>query len=336
MFLTESRLPKRALVLSGGGSKGAWQVGAIKALLGAGKRSWDSVHGISVGALNASFLSMYNPEEQHEHIEKLVDLWLGIKNSNDIYKPWLPYKLPNYLMSMFKGSINSGAPLETLFDSMWNIESCSSSRTTLTVGCTSFTTGRYCVFDNSHPEIKKFILASSHLPIVFPPISVDGEQWVDGGIRYQIPLLEAIKEKPQIIDVVLTAPITTDLDILSDDLVSAPKCAVRASEILSEQIYINDFYAVIRAKLNHEKEVSDIISEHRKTRTYKKYKEDLSEQELLTMCSCPKINLYVPKPSFQAYHSMFFEPQTIKTSILKGFEETENVIKKEMKENNNF
>ena len=56
-------MTKRALVLSGGGSRGSYQVGAIQALLEAG-RQWNTIHGISVGALNASWLAMHSPEEQ--------------------------------------------------------------------------------------------------------------------------------------------------------------------------------------------------------------------------------------------------------------------------------
>ncbi len=49
----------RALVLSGGGAKGAYEVGALKYLLLDKETQYDIICGVSVGALNASFLSMY-------------------------------------------------------------------------------------------------------------------------------------------------------------------------------------------------------------------------------------------------------------------------------------
>src|ERR1035441_8454175 len=46
----------KALVLSGGSIKGAFQVGAIEYLLGDGGFQPDFIYGMSVGALNGAFL----------------------------------------------------------------------------------------------------------------------------------------------------------------------------------------------------------------------------------------------------------------------------------------
>ena len=308
-------MTKRALCLSGGGSKGAWQVGSIKALLESG-RTWDSVHGISVGALNASFLSLYSPEQQLENFFKLEDLWRGIVSSNNIYKPWLPYKIPNYIASMIMGSINSGAPLKQLFESIWSDELFLESSTLLTVGCVSITDGKYEVFDNSNPEIKKYILASSHLPVVFPPILINQTQWVDGGIRYQIPILEAIKEKPDEIDVIVTAPLISNLPALKNYIVTAPGAALRASEILSEQVYSNDFFAVLKAKKHHEQEAQTFLGQT-------KYRKSMKPRSFVH----PKINLYFPE-TYQPVHSMVFDPKVISSSISLGYSETMKKFKK--------
>ncbi len=45
----------KVLVLGGGSLKGAWQVGAIQAVLETGFEP-DMIYGISAGALNASFM----------------------------------------------------------------------------------------------------------------------------------------------------------------------------------------------------------------------------------------------------------------------------------------
>ena len=45
----------KALVLGGGSLKGAWQVGAIQAVLETGFKP-DMIYGISAGALNATFM----------------------------------------------------------------------------------------------------------------------------------------------------------------------------------------------------------------------------------------------------------------------------------------
>ena len=76
---------KRALVLSGGGAKGAWQAGVIDSLIRRGSR-WDIFAGVSVGALNAALLAQYaHPFD--DGLAKLQDLWHDLDNegSHDTY-----------------------------------------------------------------------------------------------------------------------------------------------------------------------------------------------------------------------------------------------------------
>src|SRR5688572_3347386 len=60
-----------AIVLSGGGSLGAAQVGALRALFEAGVRP-DLVVGCSVGALNGAFLSV---SPTLERVVELEEIW---------------------------------------------------------------------------------------------------------------------------------------------------------------------------------------------------------------------------------------------------------------------
>lgn len=236
---------KRALVLSGGGSKGAFQVGVLKALLERGTY-WHSVHGVSVGALNGAWLAMHKPEDQPGSVSGLLDIWNNVHTSNDIYTPWAPAKL-HYAWSMWKGSFNSGAPLRKIVEKCFNQQKLQDSGVKFTVGCCSLTTGQYVAVDGASPNIMEYVLASSHLPLVFEPLTVDGEQWVDGGIRHQIPILEALKERPDEIDVIITSPVSMErVEDLESPLVSCPKVALRASEILADQVYINDYFTVSR------------------------------------------------------------------------------------------
>ena len=78
---------KRALVLSGGGSKGAFEVGAIAHLINKKKLDFQLFTGTSVGALNAAFLGQArNHQELQELAEELTGLWLGIRGSRCIYR----------------------------------------------------------------------------------------------------------------------------------------------------------------------------------------------------------------------------------------------------------
>jgi len=63
-LINSSGVPKkRALILGGGGSKGAFQVGKLKQLVEQGYK-WDQITGVSVGAINALFLGMFSKKDQ--------------------------------------------------------------------------------------------------------------------------------------------------------------------------------------------------------------------------------------------------------------------------------
>lgn len=67
-------MEKIGLVLEGGGSKGAYQVGVLKALLENGYR-FDAVTGTSIGALNGAILAQ-------EGLDTLEEFWREVKISS--------------------------------------------------------------------------------------------------------------------------------------------------------------------------------------------------------------------------------------------------------------
>jgi len=77
----------RALVLSGGGAKGAFEAGAIYHLVVHRHCDFKEISGVSVGALNASFLaqaaSSNDPERSLNNLvdqaEALAKVWESIK-----------------------------------------------------------------------------------------------------------------------------------------------------------------------------------------------------------------------------------------------------------------
>lgn len=287
--------PKRALVLSGGGSNGSYQVGALQALAETG-RKWHSVHGISVGALNASWIAMFPPDEQAANMQGLIKIWHNIHSTSDIYVPWSRIKPLNYLYSMSKGSLNSGKPLRKLVSEFLDEQKIINSETLLTVGCVNLHSGEYVVVTNKNPLIREYILASSHLPLIFDPVIINNEKWVDGGIRHQVPIIEALKENPDEIDVILTTPIATRDRIGEEyNLTSAPRVALRASEIMNDQIYLMDCFTALRAA----RTVDNI-----------------------------KINLFIPS-KIPNPDSMLFNKELIEAAIISGYEET----KKQLLEN---
>ena len=93
-----------AIVLSGGGAKGAFQAGVLDALITDRKVSFDIAVGTSTGAIQATAVAQ-------DDIPRLVQFWKDIKKSDDIYR-----KRGGTLLSILSGqpSLYSVAPLKAL------------------------------------------------------------------------------------------------------------------------------------------------------------------------------------------------------------------------------
>ena len=70
------------LSMSGGGSFGAVEVGILEKI----NTNFDLISGVSVGALNACFLSHYNKNDFNIGLENLKNIYFNLKN-DDVYKP---------------------------------------------------------------------------------------------------------------------------------------------------------------------------------------------------------------------------------------------------------
>ena len=69
-------VPCKALVMSGGSNRGAWEAGVIWGLAHYGNPSdfyWDVVSGVSAGSINTAGTAGYKPEEVIEMTEFLSD-----------------------------------------------------------------------------------------------------------------------------------------------------------------------------------------------------------------------------------------------------------------------
>ena len=79
---------KKALVLSGGFMHGAFQVGVLQYLLTHLRMKYDMILGVSVGAINGSFISQFPHGQEEEAWVALNKLWEGLKGNEDIYTKW--------------------------------------------------------------------------------------------------------------------------------------------------------------------------------------------------------------------------------------------------------
>ncbi|HEY8391695.1 MAG TPA: patatin-like phospholipase family protein [Capillibacterium sp.] len=235
---------KRALVLSGGGSKGAFEAGAIAYLLTEEKLDFHLFTGTSVGALNAAYLGQArNHQELQELAEDLKNTWLTIKGNQDIYRGGI---LGTFWRVLFRGALYNPTGLWNLINQKIDRERLFHRRTVVKIMVVSFETGKLCCVDSREPKYRQdflaYVLASASMPFFFPAVPIAGEHWYDGGLRDLTPLSAAIKENPDEIIVITTFPLSPDLEVILPPAKpgSALQAVLRTVDILLNEISAND------------------------------------------------------------------------------------------------
>ncbi len=292
----------RALVLSGGAAKGAYQVGALKHLMGDLKIQYDILCGISVGAINNGWLAMFGHGQEQECIDGLEEMWRELKTS-DIYVNWVdwpkPFSYLGYIKALWKPSIYNSAPLMELIRTKYNSERMRASGKSLRVGAVSLNTGEYRIFDESFENMTEAILASSSFPGAFLPIKIDGQLWTDGGVKEVTPLKSAISLGTTAIDVIITSP-EKDLSDFTDNP-NIIKLGPRIVDIMSEEIMLNDLARAM--------EINKLIKDGASIPN-KKYLD---------------IRIFRPDETL-VESSLVFEQEFIRPMIKKGYQDAQTVV----------
>lgn len=185
-------LIKRALVLSGGGAKGAFEAGVVD-VLARNDRHPDVIIGVSTGSLGAVVLAQ-------GHFTYAASRWLQhynqIRSPRDIYRSrWAWGKLRGGLYNL--GPLRDKIEAE-LTNPSWQRD--------VLVGVVKMTTGDYELISPDRPGFLDYVVASCSFPPYFPPVKIDGEPYMDGGLRNIAPLGAAIAMDCTHIDVVLASP----------------------------------------------------------------------------------------------------------------------------------
>jgi NTE family protein len=192
----------RALVLSGGGSKGSYQVGALKHLLGNLKLQYDILCGVSVGAINAAYLSMFAHGKEQQSIDALYNMWVEI-NSSSIYKRHFPF---GRWHALWKNSFYDSSPLHKLIKNNINLKLIRESGKIVTAGTVSLSSGKYTIFDQTSDCFVDAVIASASFPGMLAPVKFLDQLWTDGGVKELSPIKKAIELGADIIDIIVTSP----------------------------------------------------------------------------------------------------------------------------------
>lgn len=175
---------KLALVFSGGGNKGAAQVGMLQALVEHGFE-FDFLIGCSVGSLNAA---AFAKSPDLEGVKVLNDLWLGLKTEK-IFAPGSVFRGVRFAEK--RRSVYSNEGLKQIINSLLPEMNFEDLALPLHVVATSFNTADEVWF-NKGPLLYP-LLASAALPGIYPPISIGNTDLLDGGVLNDAPISKAIE-----------------------------------------------------------------------------------------------------------------------------------------------
>lgn len=201
--------PKRALVLSGGGGRGAFECGVIEKLTELGWRP-DAFVGTSIGSMNAAVWAIGNMEQGAEGgTQKVSDMWSKLR-TRDMHRffrfsPW--------------HSLLDREAWERTLQTYAGEDALKKVKTPLYIVATNITTGHPVVytnskyFDASKPLYEKVdwiehkhLLASSAIPYVYPAMQFEQAKHWDGAVMYNSPLRPAVDSGASEILIVLLSP----------------------------------------------------------------------------------------------------------------------------------
>jgi len=218
----------KALILSGGGARGAYQVGVLKAIgeLVQENQLQNPFHifsGVSAGSINASFMASVC-DDFHRGTEALCQLW-GQLTSDQVFRTdllsfgkigfkWIEDLSMGGLTGPVSGrSLLDTSPLGKLLSNNLKYSKVSENLSNhhfkaLAITALDYRTSETITFVQGDPDLPNWerprrksektfiqtdhIMASSAIPLLFPPIGVGNRFFGDGCVRSIAPLSPAL------------------------------------------------------------------------------------------------------------------------------------------------
>jgi len=304
--------PKRGLLLPGGGTKGAFQAGALKYVIKEMHRQYDVVSGFSIGALNAIGVVQ-------EDFDIVLDLWENAKSISDFFGGNLLF---------YKGLL-SMKPLRKQIEQRMDIEKLRNSPIDFYFSMVDLQKGVLVEKDKFASPLLDWLLASCCIPGIFEPIEIDGHQFVDGGVLATSPLAPLINAGVEEIDVIATRPITNLKS--ADKPETIIETAQRCLELIQSEM--------VRLDIDHCRSINEIVGKWGNL----KGKGNIIEGIVFHFAEKNKdfplheyrpidVTLIEPKDDF--IDILEFDQEKIRTAIGAGYEETKRVFGEKAKKKN--
>lgn len=258
-----------ALVLSGGGVRGAYEVGVVSGMvevlgLGPGERAPFRVFaGTSVGAINVAYLASH-ADRGDMAVHGLEDLWRGLCLDSHLRLefaqhvplvrrlPWIARRAQrNYGWCLL-----DPRPLAALVTNGtdWNqlrANTASGAVHALIVAALNIGSGRTTMFADLGPGAEfrptrdplrasqigpinaEHVLASAALPLLFPARRIGDAYYCDGGLRFNTPIAPAIRAGADRLCIIPVVKETRSIDIAVQRVVEYPKLTFLLGKLLN-------------------------------------------------------------------------------------------------------
>ena len=191
----------RALVMSGGGSNGAWEAGVLWGLVNYGTASdyaYDVVSGVSAGSMNTAAFAGWEIGTEKAFADYLSDKYRNLKTS-DIWVDWRFGKVQG--LTRKAGAVDNSPLLAWLTEV---VQEYTEVKRRFTIASTNVGTGEYTEFtqkDLTMDDIPKAATASASIPGFFAPFQWEGKGvFMDGMTAYNINVEGAIKQCRELVD----------------------------------------------------------------------------------------------------------------------------------------
>ena len=174
---------RTAFVLGGGGLLGSSEVGMLKALVEAGIRA-DLVLGTSVGAINGAY---YAADPAPVAVTALERLWKDVA-ADDVLSGSTIRRVTT--LARTRTHAHAQGPLRALLHRQLGDVAVEDLEIPFQCVAASIERAAEHWFDRG--PVVDAVLASSAVPGMLPPVEIDGEHFLDGGLVHSIPVGRAV------------------------------------------------------------------------------------------------------------------------------------------------
>ena len=193
-----------SVAMQGGGAFGSYEAGSLWGIYNGLKQkgtpekaAYDSVSGVSAGAINALAVAMFPKGQEEAMVNFLSDEWLNL-TTPEVFVNW---PIP-YVEVRWKSGVYNDQPLIDTLTKLYK-ETGSTLHRKFTVGTVDFNSGTYRTFNETISDPIKAVVSSASIPLVFPhqtwPDPLD-MVCMDGGTLWNLNIVSAINRCREFVD----------------------------------------------------------------------------------------------------------------------------------------